>query len=169
MVVVCRWLLFITLHYKKQHQNSCRFECCLLPPCLSLFGKNSNYVLRNIIISYFFATNPFFAINNLIITLLPICFGMLLDGGSPLLQVSISPTFYAQLFCTKVSREAFFVLYIELYLVKEYWRKCAHKMLVKLTPVSQKVCSANFYFRIKINERRTFSSLGVILQYYLCH
>ncbi len=50
-------------------------------------------------------------------------------------QVSISPTFYARLFRTKVSREAFLYLHyrFELFLAKEYWRKCARKMLVKLT------------------------------------
>jgi hypothetical protein len=49
--------------------------------------------------------------------------------------VSISPTFYARLFRMKVLREAFLYLHIrfELLLVKENSRKCAYKMLVKLT------------------------------------
>ncbi len=51
-------------------------------------------------------------------------------------QVSILPTFYTRLFRTKVLREAFLYLNFrfELLLAKEYWRKCAYKMLVKLTP-----------------------------------
>jgi hypothetical protein len=51
------------------------------------------------------------------------------------LQESISPTFYARLFSTKVWREAFLSLHFrfDLFLAKEYWRKCARKMLVKLT------------------------------------
>ncbi len=50
--------------------------------------------------------------------------------------VSISPT-YARFICTKVSRQAFLYLHVrfELFLVQEYWRKCACKMLVKLTTV----------------------------------
>jgi hypothetical protein len=50
-------------------------------------------------------------------------------------QVSISPTFYARLFCTKVLRQAFLYLHFrfELFLAQEYWRKCTHKMLVKMT------------------------------------
>jgi hypothetical protein len=49
--------------------------------------------------------------------------------------VSISPTFYARLFRTKVSREAF--LYLDLRFVL-FWRKnigakAARNMLVKLT------------------------------------
>jgi hypothetical protein len=50
-------------------------------------------------------------------------------------QVSISPTFYALLFRTEVLREAFLNLHFrfELLLAKEYWRKCAYKMLAKLT------------------------------------
>jgi hypothetical protein len=49
---------------------------------------------------------------------------------------SISPTFYARLFCTKVLPEAFFVLAVKvkILLTQEYWRKCAYKMLMKLTP-----------------------------------
>jgi hypothetical protein len=51
-------------------------------------------------------------------------------------QWLISPTFYARLFCTKVLREASLNLHFrfELFLVQEYWRKWAHKLLVKLTP-----------------------------------
>ncbi len=49
-------------------------------------------------------------------------------------QVSISPTLNAWLFCTKISHIAFFVLtLVGTFLVQEYWRKCVHKMLVKLT------------------------------------
>jgi hypothetical protein len=49
--------------------------------------------------------------------------------------VSISPTFYALLFCTKVLREVFWYIHykFELLLAQNYWRKCAQKMLVKLT------------------------------------
>ncbi len=49
--------------------------------------------------------------------------------------MSISPTFYVRLFCTKVSRKDFFVLTFKVwnFLAQEYRRKCAHKMLVKLT------------------------------------
>ncbi len=52
-----------------------------------------------------------------------------------LILVSISPTFYAPLFRTKVLRQAFLYLNFrfELFLAQEYWRKCAHEMLVKLT------------------------------------
>ncbi len=48
-------------------------------------------------------------------------------------KVSISPTFYAQLFRAKILH---FYLHFgfELFLVQEYWRKFAtHKRLVKLT------------------------------------
>ncbi len=54
-------------------------------------------------------------------------------------HVSISPTFYARLFCAKVWMkvwfEPFFYLHFkfELFLAQEYWRKCSHTMLVKLT------------------------------------
>ncbi len=50
-------------------------------------------------------------------------------------KMSISPTFYGRLFCTKVSRQACLYLHFrfELFLAQEYWRKFAHKMLVKLT------------------------------------
>jgi hypothetical protein len=50
-------------------------------------------------------------------------------------KVSISPTFYARLFRAKVSHKAFLHLHFrfELFLAQEYWRKCAQKMLVKLT------------------------------------
>jgi hypothetical protein len=50
-------------------------------------------------------------------------------------QVSISPTFYALHFHTKVLREAFLYLHLrfELFLTQEYLRKCAHKILVKST------------------------------------
>ncbi len=53
--------------------------------------------------------------------------------------MSISPTFYARLFCTKILCEAFFNLHFkfDLLLAKEFWRKCAHKMLVKLTTVEE--------------------------------
>ncbi len=46
-----------------------------------------------------------------------------------------SPTFYGWLFRSKVSSAAFLYLdfMFELYLAQDYWRKCAHKMLVKLT------------------------------------
>ncbi len=52
------------------------------------------------------------------------------------LQVSISPTFYGRLFCTKVLQEAFLYIHFrfEHILAQEYQRKCAHKMVVKLTP-----------------------------------
>ncbi len=54
---------------------------------------------------------------------------------APALQVYISPTFVARLFRTKVSRQAFLYLHFrfELILAQEYWSKCAHKMLMKLT------------------------------------
>jgi len=49
--------------------------------------------------------------------------------------VSISPTFYAQLFCTKVFRAAFLYLWLRFVLFwrKEIGTKAACKMLVKLT------------------------------------
>ncbi len=52
------------------------------------------------------------------------------------LHGSISPTFYARLFRTKVSREAFLCLpwRLNFLFAQEYWRNCANKMLVKLTP-----------------------------------
>ncbi len=54
-------------------------------------------------------------------------------------QVSISPTFYPRLFRTKVSRVAFLYFHFrfELILAQKYLRKCAHKMLVKLTTVTE--------------------------------
>ncbi len=57
-------------------------------------------------------------------------------------HVKISPNFYKQLFRTKVLRAAFLYLNFrfELFLEQEYWRKCAHKMLVKLTT---EPCSAS--------------------------
>jgi hypothetical protein len=50
-------------------------------------------------------------------------------------EVSISPTFYARLFRTKVLHKAFLYLNFryELLWAKKYWHKCAYKMLVKLT------------------------------------
>ncbi len=49
--------------------------------------------------------------------------------------MSISPTFYARVFCTKVLCEAFLYSHLrfELFLAQEYWDKCSYKMLVKLT------------------------------------
>ncbi len=49
-------------------------------------------------------------------------------------KVSISPTFYARIFCTKVLHN-FLYLHsrFKLFLMQEYWLKYAHKMLVKLT------------------------------------
>jgi hypothetical protein len=52
---------------------------------------------------------------------------------------SISPTFYAQLFCTKVLRKTF--------LAQGNWRNCAHKILVKLTLSHKKCQSWNFFMR----------------------
>ncbi len=51
-------------------------------------------------------------------------------------QGSISSTFYACLFCTKVLHKAFLCLQwrLNFLLVQEYWRNCANKMSVKLTP-----------------------------------
>ena len=51
-------------------------------------------------------------------------------------QVSISPTFYEQLFRTKDFRAAFLYLHcrFKLFRRKEIGAKAAHKMLVKLTP-----------------------------------
>ncbi len=51
-------------------------------------------------------------------------------------QVSFWPTFYTQLFYAKVLLEAFMCLQFrfELFLVQEYWPKCAHNIMVKLTP-----------------------------------
>jgi hypothetical protein len=48
---------------------------------------------------------------------------------------SILPTFYVRLFRTKVFGKAFFVLEVcvILFLAQGNWRKCAYKMLVKLT------------------------------------
>jgi hypothetical protein len=48
--------------------------------------------------------------------------------------VTISPTFYARLFHTKVFCKAVLYLHFrfELSCVQEYWRKYAYKMLVKL-------------------------------------
>ncbi len=48
---------------------------------------------------------------------------------------SISPTFYEQLFRTKVICAAFMCLQIGfvIFLAKGFWRKAAHKLLVKLT------------------------------------
>ncbi len=50
-------------------------------------------------------------------------------------KVSISSTFYTQLFHMKVLHKAILYLHfrLELLLAQEYWRKCAHIMLVKLT------------------------------------
>jgi hypothetical protein len=50
-------------------------------------------------------------------------------------HVSISPAFYVRLILAKVLGEAFSHLHFrfELFLAQEYWRKCARKMLVKLT------------------------------------
>ncbi len=49
-------------------------------------------------------------------------------------QVSISPNFI-RLFRTKIFHKAFLNLHFrfDIFLAKEYWRKCAQKMLVKLT------------------------------------
>jgi hypothetical protein len=48
--------------------------------------------------------------------------------------VSISTTFFALLFCKKVSLEAFKAFEgLNFFLAQEYRRKCAHKMLVELT------------------------------------
>ncbi len=75
----------------------------------------------------------------------------------PLLLESISPTLYehncanflapvknlttfcARLFRTKVSRGAFLCLQwrLNFLFAQEYWRNCANKMLVKLTPLPQ--------------------------------
>ena len=54
----------------------------------------------------------------------------------PSLQWSISPTFYARLFCTKGFRAAFLYLHcrFKLFRRKEIGAKAARKMLVKLTP-----------------------------------
>ncbi len=64
---------------------------------------------------------------------------------------SISPTFYAQLFCTKVLRAAFLHVNFrfKLFLVQEYWRKCAQKMLVKLTPKVEENWGCSNDFRTK--------------------
>jgi hypothetical protein len=53
---------------------------------------------------------------------------------------SISPKIYALLFRTKVLCEPFLYLYfkLKLFLAQEYWRKCALKMLVKLTTGKEK-------------------------------
>ncbi len=50
-------------------------------------------------------------------------------------QVSISPSFYARAFSTKVFHKAFLYLYLrfEHFLAQEYRSKCAHNMLVNLT------------------------------------
>ncbi len=50
-------------------------------------------------------------------------------------QVQISPTFYNQLFGTKVFLQWFELITVLLcnFLSKEYWHNCACKMLVKLT------------------------------------
>ena len=50
-------------------------------------------------------------------------------------KVSISPTFYERLFCTKVFRAAFLYLHcrFKLFRCKEIGAKAARKMLVKLT------------------------------------
>ncbi len=51
------------------------------------------------------------------------------------IKESLSPTFYARLFCTMVLRKAFFCLHFrfELFLVQEYWHKCDYKKQVKQT------------------------------------
>jgi hypothetical protein len=41
--------------------------------------------------------------------------------------------FYAKLFCTCAKLFCTYILGLNFFLAKEYWRKCAHKMLVKLT------------------------------------
>ena len=58
---------------------------------------------------------------------------MPLDRSSS--QVSISPTFYEQLYCTKVLCTAFMSLQFQLvfFCRKEIGTKAAHKMLVKMT------------------------------------
>jgi hypothetical protein len=50
-------------------------------------------------------------------------------------NVSISPTFYSHLFFHKSFAQSFFVFTFQVwtFLAQEFWRKCAHKMLVKLT------------------------------------
>jgi hypothetical protein len=49
--------------------------------------------------------------------------------------VPISPTFYAWLYCAKVLGKAFctYILGLKFFGKKKYWRKCTHKILVKLT------------------------------------
>ncbi len=56
-------------------------------------------------------------------------------------QVSISPSFYARVFSTKVFHKAFLYLYLrfEHFLAQEYRSKCAHNMLGKLT-IGSKCC-----------------------------
>jgi hypothetical protein len=57
-------------------------------------------------------------------------FFCIVDSG----RMSISPTFYVRLFYMKVLSKAFLYIHFrsELLLAKEYWHKCAYKMLVKL-------------------------------------
>jgi hypothetical protein len=76
-----------------------------------------------------------------------------IDGSN---QVSISPTFYARLYCTKVSREAFLCFHFrfELFLAQEYWCKWAHKILVKSTTGLQ---SPKSYTVWKIRHLQTHS------------
>ncbi len=63
----------------------------------------------------------------------------------------ISPTFYPRLFCTKVLCKAFLYLHFrfELLLAKEYWRKCAYKMLVKLTQDQSFFSQHRFFFQLR--------------------
>jgi hypothetical protein len=63
------------------------------------------------------------------------CYSYVRKERKKVILGSISPTFYELLFRMKVFHEAFLTLHFRfvLFLAQEYLRKCAHKMLVKLT------------------------------------
>jgi hypothetical protein len=66
--------------------------------------------------------------------------------------VSISPTFYEQLLCAKVFCAAFMCLQFGFVIFwrKDFGTKAAHKILVKLTPGSQRkrwVCGHEFWLK----------------------
>ncbi len=67
-------------------------------------------------------------------------------------QVSISRTFYVRLFRTIVSLYLHFRF--ALFLALEYWRKCAHKMLVKLTTVDFKSVHNQVRFGVRSFENK---------------
>jgi hypothetical protein len=87
----------------------------------------------------------------------------ILIGGflqtSLFVQVSISPTFDVRLLGAKV----FLYLHFR-FLVQEYWRKCSHKMLLKLTTIFQPTVNFTnilyaaflYFFDARISAQKLF-------------